>query len=147
MIQVEAAAAGQAHGRPGEAARVARVLRPAAHRAGAWVSTQARVRLPGVMLWPDVVVSAADVPVDGIVDGVPLVVVELTAAGLLRWAGIAGVVVWGIDQGAAVQLVDGAITRPERILTVPDAPWLALPVATLLHAVGLRPPALAAAQP
>ena len=115
----------------GRATRLARLLRPAAQTAGAWVSTQARVRTPGQIFWPDLVVATGDLPVDGIVDGPPLLVVELTPAALLRWVDIAGAVVWGVGAEGAVVLADGAVTPAAAQLTVPGAPWLTLPVIQL----------------
>ena len=118
------------------AIRLARLLRPAAHTAGAWVSTQARVRASGQLIWPDLVVATGDLPVDGIVDGPPLLVVELTPAGLVRWVDVAGAVAWGIGAQGALVLASGALTPAAAQLTVPGAPWLTLPVATLLDVAG-----------
>ena len=130
--------------RRAHAMRLARLLRPAAATAGAWVSTQARVRTAGGVLWPDLLVATGELPVDGLIDGPPLLVVELTPSGLLRWSDIGGAVAWGLTpQGVAV-LADGALVPATAQLTVPGAPWLTLPISQLLDAAGER--ALAPAQ-
>jgi hypothetical protein len=118
------------------AIRLARLLRPAAAAAGAWVSTQARVRTAAGLLWPDLLVATGELPVDGILDGPPLLVVELTPAGLLRWADVAEAVVWGVAAQGGVLLAGGALTTVAARLTVPGAPWLTLPVGQLLDAAG-----------
>ena len=118
------------------ATRLARLLRPAAHAAGAWVSTHARVRTADGLLWPDLLVATGAMPVDGILDECPLLVVELTSASMQRWADVPGAVVWGVTPQGPVVLADGVLTSAAAQFTVPGAPWLRLPVAQLLDVAG-----------
>jgi hypothetical protein len=118
------------------ATRLARLLRPTAAAVGAWVSTQARIRTAAGLWWPDLVVATGELPVDGILDGPPLLVVELTPAGMLRWADVAEAVVWGVAAQGGVVLAEGALTPAAKLLTVPGTPWLTMPVAQFLDLAG-----------
>ena len=119
------------------AARVARLLRPAAERAGAWVSSEAAVRVaPGDVRAPAIVVATGEPPLDGVVDGVPLLIVELRRDHVGAWVGVPGAVVWGLGGDGVVTLRGGRVRAVGRdaLLTVPGAPWLAVPATALLAA-------------
>jgi hypothetical protein len=119
------------------AARLARMLRVVAGGREAWVSTQARVRLASGEIWaPDVVVGTGEPPHDGVMNGLPALIVETTPEAFARWEVVGGVTVWGVFDGAVRISRDGRTRRiaPHRIATVPRRTWLRVPVTDLLGA-------------
>ena len=123
--------------RPGAVAtRIARLLRPAALRIDAWVSTEAAVQLPGhPLLRPAVLVAAGDPPYDGVALTPPLLVVELDAEKVARWLPLGLAAVWGPDGAGVVEISQGVrrIRTPGEHLTVAGHAELVLPVAELLR--------------
>ncbi|MPZ72777.1 MAG: hypothetical protein GEU74_06020 [Nitriliruptorales bacterium] len=119
------------------AARLARVLRPAADAAGAWVSAEAAVRVIPDQIWePAVIVSTADLPPDGVVDGPPLVAVELDGGAFDRWRHVPLATVWAVVDGRVAIVHDTRVThvQPDAMMTVPGHDWLTLPATALLAA-------------
>lgn len=119
------------------ASRIARLLRPAAGAKGAWVSTEAGVRLAtGTILRPAVLVALGQLPYDGIVDDPVLLVVETDPDRVARWYDAGARAVWGSDGNAGLVVARGSRRRVARgkHLTVPGHPWLRLPAAELLRA-------------
>ena len=123
--------------RPGPVAtRIARLLRPAAVQIGAWVSAEAAVQVSGhPFLRPAVVVVEGEPPYDGIARIRPLLVVEVDADKVTRWAGLRLPAVWGPYGEEAVEISAGArhVRQPGELLTVPGHAELVLPVAELLR--------------
>lgn len=94
------------------AARVARVLQPAAEAAGAWISTEALVRVecnPDTALRPAVAVAAGPLPYDGVIDAGLVVVVELDVRRVQTWLRWGCGPVW-VPQARGVLLADGTST-------------------------------------
>lgn len=118
------------------ATRIARLLRPAAEAAGAWVSTEAAVQLTGrPLLRPAVVVVRGEPPYDGVATRPPLLVVEFDPAKVARWAGVRGTTVWARCGDDAIE-IRGRTRRVRRRgehLTVPNRSEFTLPVGELLR--------------
>lgn len=120
------------------AARLVRLLRPGATRAGAWVSSEAHVRMSNGdrPLDPAVVVVAGELPYDGVTDDVPLLVVEVHRERIARWPASVPAV-WGPDADGTVIVVESGVRRivgGDEVLRVPKHPALALRARDLLHA-------------
>lgn len=128
------------------AARLARLLSPAALALGGFTSIELRIRLPAEGLCrPDVSVVLADPPVDGVADSAPALVIEFAPATRpWRWleAGAAAVWVLGADNAHVYTVAAPVQTvAPPELLAVPGLPALTLPVA-----LASPPPAGAAAR-
>lgn len=115
---------GADHLRQRLAARIARALAPVAQTAGAWVSSEALVRLerdPDTTLRPPVVVAGGDVPYDGVVDDGVLLVVELDERRLDVWREAGVGVVW-LPRSRSVVVAAGDTARvvgPDATLRLP----------------------------
>jgi hypothetical protein len=112
------------------AARIARMLRPAAHALGGLVSTELIVPYAGRWYRPDVgVVLDADPPIDGVLGVAPALVVCL--GGPLRgadWLRAGAGAVWDCDDDVVALLTRRGVRRMSRgqWLTHPDEPALRL---------------------
>lgn len=119
------------------AARLARLLRPAAAAAGAWVSAEAAVRVAPEQLWhPALVVALGDLPPDGVADSMPLLVVECDFERFGRWLEVPRARVWAPSGDVVATLDRGRVgtAGSDEMLTVADHKWLALPASALLAA-------------
>lgn len=106
------------------AARIGRVLLPAAEAAGAWVSTEALVRVernPDTALHPAVAVAAGPLPYGGVIDAGLVVVVELDVRRVQTWLRWGAGPVW-VPQARGVLVAEGTSTQ-----IAPAGAQLALP--------------------
>lgn len=123
----------QRHGaRRQRAARVARLLRPAAHVLGGLVSTELVVPTCGAWYRPDVgVVLGRHAPLDGVLGRGPSLVVRLGGPlSAEAWLATGASTVWTVDDdGDAWQLTARGLRRlePRQWLEHPDEPALRLP--------------------
>jgi hypothetical protein len=105
------------------AARIARMLRPAAHLAGGLVSTELAVPYRDAWFRPDVgVLLAPDHPVDGVLNQAPTLVVRLgEPLSAEAWLQAGAGVVWAVEAGTVWEL-----SRKKRRVLGPDD-WLTHP--------------------
>lgn len=115
-----------------QAARLVRLLSPAALSLGGFASAELRVRLRDGLWRPDVSVALDELPVDGISHRAPVLVVELgPGAGPGRWLRAGAKAVWVIGDHSAQVHTAGAPPRdlrPPEDLFVPGLAALSLPV-------------------
>jgi hypothetical protein len=128
------------------AARVARLLRPAAHVLGGLVSNELTVPFRGCWYRPDVgVVFGPDVPLDGVLARGPSLVVRLGGPLSAReWLDTGARTVWTVDDGGAVSQLTGIRLRhlaAHEWLEHPDEPALRLPAAELTGRAAASAPA------
>ena len=124
------------------ASRIARVLQPSAESAGAWVSTEALIRVqrdPDTALRPAVAVVAGPLPYDGVVDAGVIALVELDVARLATWRAAGVGPVW-VPQGRGVVVADATTTvvaQPDGELTLVGRSRVVLAAADLCRVVAL----------
>lgn len=131
------------------AARLARLLGPAATALGGWTSTQVVVRFardPDSAARPAVALCCEPMPPDGVVDAAPLLV-ALTGrppAAAHRWLEMGTAAVWLLDdcRVVAVTATGATVSGPGGRLAVPgtdDAPLAVSDVLVAADPVPVRP--------
>lgn len=116
------------------AVRIARLLAPAAWRAGGFASSEARIAIGAQLVRPAAVVALGDPPPDGVLAVPPLLVVELDpAAAAGPWLALGATAVWlPAACGARCVTAGDDVTVPEGTrLEVPGWTGLALPAGEL----------------
>ena len=121
------------------AQRVAHLLEPLAVQVGAWVSTEALVRLhraPETSLRPAVVMAAGDPPYDGVVEGAALLVVEISDDAT-RWAGYECGALWMVTAEGVTVLAPGGDRHrlaSDAQVQIPGYPKLVIAASALARA-------------
>lgn len=124
------------------AARIARTLHVPAQAAGAWVSTEALIRVrqePETALRPVVTVVAGPLPYDGVVDEGAALAVETDISRLALWREADTATVWVVQPGGVVVAAHGrqSVVEPGGDLTLPGGQSTRVPAADLCRLVAV----------